>query len=267
MNIEHLCEGIRLHPEAMQEVREYRLEEFEYEEARQQFYNDYASFFEQIKQTPRYRKRLLFLFIRFAVDLYEEYKLRGIDDSVYYDTFSDIQIWCMECQRQFGEYGIEEYGWLKEHVRLQLFRLGRLQFQPYPMKCDVIVDGKKISKNQIVLNVHIPAGEPLDNNKVEESFALARRFFRGVAPVFICHTWMLEPKLAHILKPESNIMQFQSHFYIYQLDPESRQAEERIFQTVSSNYSEYPETTGLQRSAKHYLLAGHRLGSAYGIKV
>jgi hypothetical protein len=262
-----LCDGIQLHPEAKRLVLDYDMDAIEYESAKRHFYDDYISFFEKEEKLQGHRSRLLYLFIRFAVDLYEEYKNREIDDSVYYDTFSDIHIWCMDCKRQFGEYGLQEYRWFKEHLRLRLFRLGRLQFHPYTMKSDIAVAGKRIYENQIVLNVHIPAGEPLTADKVEASFERARRFFRGVEPVFVCHSWMLEPKLGHILKADSNILQFQRHFTVYKLDPDSRQAEERIFQKVCSDYSEYPESTELQRSAKSYLLAGHKLGSASGIKI
>lgn len=266
MNIEQLCHGIGLHPDATRFVLEYRMERDQYELAKRQFDEDYTSFFERITQLPDYRGRLLYLFIRFAVDRYEEYKKRGIDDGIYYDTFSDIRIWCMACKREFGEYGIQEYGWFKEHLRMRLFRLGRLQFHPYAMKSEVVTGGKKVYQDQIVLNVHIPEGEPLSPDKVEESFELARRFFRGVEPVFVCHTWMLEPKLCSVLNDDSNILQFQRHFDIYKLNPDSRQAEERIFGKVCSQYAEYAESTSLQRSVKSFLMSGGRLGSASGIK-
>lgn len=266
MNVEQFCERIQLHPGAKDLVVQYPMDDEQYESFKRRFYEDSDAFFEQMKQLAEYRQLFLCLFVKFAVDLHEEYRLRGIEDQVYFDTFSDIQIWCMECHRVTGEYGIQEYRWLREHALLRLFRLGRLQFQPYVMKCDVQLDGKKILKNQIVLNVHIPAGDALEDGKLEESFKLAKAFFRGIPPVFICHSWLLEPNLAEILKPGSNILQFQKHFSIYQLDPESRQAEERIFQLVSSDYTQYPENTNLQRSAKAYLLSGRKLGSAYGIK-
>ena len=267
MNIERLCDGIQLHPEARRLVLEYKMSELEYERAKRLFFDDYLSFFDGVEQLPGYRGRLLYLYVRFAADLYEEYKSRGIDDTVYYDTFSDIQIWSMACKEQFGEYGVQEYRWFKEHLRLRLFRLGRLQFHPYAMKSDVEIAGKKVYEGQIVLNIHIPAGEPLAPDKVEASFEHARRFFRGVEPVFVCHSWMLEPKLGHILDASSNILQFQRHFSVYKQNPDSRQAEERIFQRICSDYSEYPEATELQRSAKRFLLAGNKLGSASGIKI
>lgn len=267
MNIEQLCYGIELPSEAIDVVLGCNMSAMEYDAAKRLFYDDYVAFFEHAEQLPGYRARLLCLYIRFAVELHDEYVSRGIDDSIYYDTFSDLAIWCLACKEQFGEYGLQEFRWFKEHLRLRLFRLGRLQFHPYTLKSDVVVAGKRTYENQIVLNVHIPAGEPLAPDKVEASFELARRFFRGVEPVFVCHSWMLEPELRHVLKADSNILQFQRHFTVYKLNPDSRQAEERIFRKVCADYAEYPESTALQRSAKGYLLSGRRLGSASGIKL
>lgn len=176
MNIRALCEGIKLDPAARQQVYEFQMKEDEYLVYKQHFYFDRFSFFESVKASEGYRKQLLYLFVRFAVDAYEEYRIRNIEDEIYNDTFSDIQIWCMQCLRDYGEYGIEEYNWLQEHVQLRLFRLGRMQFQPFAMDRDLVVDGCKVFTNQIVLNVHIPAGEPLSVQSVEESFQLARFF-------------------------------------------------------------------------------------------
>lgn len=267
MNVRRFCEGIKLDPAAQEQVYEFQMKEEEYLAYKQHFYLDRYSFFESAKQMIGYRKLLLYLFVRLSVDAYEEYRIRSIDDEIYYDTFTDIQIWCMQCMRDFGEYGIEEYNWLQEHVQLRLFRLGRLQFQPFSFDRDIVVYHRKIVKNQIVLNVHIPAGGPLLEEAVEESFELARAFFRGISPVFICHSWLLDPVLSEILNPESNIIQFQSHFYIYDVDKKSMEAEQRIFNKRSANPHTYEENTHLQRNAKAYLMAGKRLGSGYGIKV
>lgn len=267
MDLLTLCKGIQLPNEALQVIAPYEsMDEENYSEYRQRFVNDRFAFFDSVKAEPGYRQLLLFLFLRMAVDAYGEYRARGIDEEIYFDTFSDIRIWCMTCHRVFGEYGIEEFHWLQEHVQLRLFRLGRLQFQPYPVDREIVVDGRKIFRNQLALNVHIPEGEPLDPQAAAESFAKAAVFFRGIPPVAICHSWLLDPALSEILPPESNIIRFQRMFRIYDRDPESREAEYRIFGRVLADPAGYPEQTSLQRNAKAYLSAGKRLGSGYGIR-
>lgn len=267
MNLQQFCEGIDLAAEAQQLVYERVMAQQEYRAYKEHFYKDNAAFLTEVKQREDDRQLLLYLFIRFAVDAHEAYRVRGIDDAIYYDTFSDIQIWCLACKQNHDEYGIEQFNWLKEHVQLRLFRLGRLQFQPYALDREVIVDGHTMEHNRIVLNVHIPAGEPLRPGDVEESFVRAISFFRGIAPVFICQSWLLYPQLHEILDADSNILHFQKQFEIYHVDDESRQAEERIFTRISEDPNDYAEGSSLQRSAKAYLLEGHKLGSGYGIRI
>ena len=268
MNLQRLCEEIRLPAEAMEVLEAYRtMDDDVYADYKRAFLGNRFAFFEEIKRDSQYRGLLLYLFVRFAVDAHEQYRALGIGDDVYFDTFSDIRIWCLNCARYYGEYGIDEYGWLQEHVQLRLFRLGRLQFQPCPIDREVWVDGTTVFRNQIVLNVHIPEGEPLDIRMAEESFARACTFFRGITPVFMCHTWLLYPGRTEILPPDSNIVQFQRFFHVYDVDRHSRQAEQRIFIQALDDPSGYEARTTLQRSAKAYLASGGKLGSGSGVSL
>jgi len=268
LNLQRLCEEIRLPAEAMEVLEAYRsMDEGTYEGHRSAFHDNHVAFFAEITRDSQYRGLLLYLFLRFAVDAHERYRALGIGDDVYFDTFSDIRIWCLNCARDYGEYGIEQYGWLQEHVQLKLFRLGRLQFQPSAIDRDIVVDGRAVFRGQIVLNVHIPEGEPLDTRLAEESFARAGTFFRGIAPVYMCHSWLLYPELVNIVSPDSNIAKFQRFFHIYDMNPDSREAEQRIFIRTSDDPSAYEARTTLQRSAKTYLESGRKLGSGSGISL
>ena len=267
MDVKRLCEGIGLHEQARRIVDRFELDDDACDAYKRLLAQDRSAFFERVKQASEYRKLFLYLFVRFAADAYAEYRIRGIGDDVYFDTFRDIQIWCMNCVRDYGEFGIEEYGWLQEHVQLRLFRLGRLQFQPIVFGRELEVGGTKIDRERLVLNVHIPEGEPLDDGLAAVSFARARAFFRGIDPIFVCHSWLLFPQLDEVLPPDSNIMRFQKRFAVVEVDPDDRQAEQRIFHKVLENPAAYAEDTSLRRKAKAYLLAGRKLGSGYGIRI
>ncbi|SDR91310.1 hypothetical protein SAMN05444162_0326 [Paenibacillaceae bacterium GAS479] len=267
MTIDDFCEGIGLHQDARELIAAYNMDEAEYLQHKTALYNHSESFFKELENEPHCRQKMLYLFVRFAVDAYETYQKRGIDSKIYFDTFSDLQIWCMACVRKFGEYGIAQYDWLKEHVQLKLFRLGRLQFQPIAMSEEVRVDHAVIEKQQIVLNVHIPEGEPLLPHEVEASFEAALTFFRGITPVFICQSWLLYPGLTELLGSQSNIVQFQNQFEIYDINESSRQAENRIFHSVQANPLDYEVKTSLQRSAQAWLMSGRQLGVGSGIKI
>ena len=184
---------------------------------------------------------------------------------MFYHTFSDIGRWEKVCFEHTGAHGLEEYEWLSLHLRLQLFALGRLQFQPVCCPWDLpAVYG--IQKGDPVLNVHIPSGSRLTPSACEASYQQAARFFSMHPAVFICHSWLLCPALKNLLPAGSNILQFQNEYTITGVDTESRQAEERIFGCLKSCPSEYPENSYLQKSAKTWLLSGNPLPAGYGVR-
>ena len=96
----------------------------------------------------------------------------------------------------------------------------------------------------------------------EDWQAKALRFFPGRRR-FLCHSWLLEPKLRLLLAEGSNILRFQSGYRILELFPGERQAEERIFGFVSDDPELYGEETSLRRAAKRFLRTG-ALGTALG---
>ena len=88
--------------------------------------------------------------------------------------------------------------WVAKSIRMELFRLGRLQFEP------LILDQKLAQKYHLpsgekVLNVHIPAGEKLDYCECQKSFESAKKFFSNEDVIFICDSWLLSPELREIL--------------------------------------------------------------------
>nr|WP_238350733.1 acyltransferase domain-containing protein [Kribbella shirazensis] len=75
-----------------------------------------------------------------------------------------------------------------------------------------------------VLSMHIPPIGPLDAQQSEESVATAVESFRRWYPEepiagLVCHSWLLDPQLAEYLRPESNIIRFQSRFDLLPLLP------------------------------------------------
>lgn len=60
--------------------------------------------------------------------LAEAYRLRDIPRQVLVDTLSDIPLWMNNCETHFGYQGMLEFPWLSNHMRMRLFRLGRLEY-------------------------------------------------------------------------------------------------------------------------------------------
>ena len=74
-------------------------------------------------QLPDKHAWALGFYIRLAAEVHDRYREKGIEACVYDQTFYDITIWCKECYRKHGVYGLEELWWLGQSVKMQLFRL------------------------------------------------------------------------------------------------------------------------------------------------
>lgn len=141
MNLQELMTRIQLPEEAQQEVFEYLLNESDYLNWKEIFYKDAQGFWEKWKMTENHFQWILSFYLQLVCEVYEEYQKQKINDQIFKDTFFDITIWAKECKRKYGFYGLEEVEWISVSVRMKLFRLGRLQFEPIILEEDFT--GKK----------------------------------------------------------------------------------------------------------------------------
>lgn len=251
MTIETLMEKISLPKEGQDCVQDFPMTETFYQSFKELFYEDSKAFFAEADRRTDRERLYLYLYIRMAADLYPAFVEKGISGKVYVDTFYDITIWYNQCVKKKGVPGLVEERWLSLALRMKIFRLGRLQFEP--------------DEDRHVLHVHIPEGEPLDDAACGESFAIAEEFFGPEYTIFDCESWLLSPKLQKLLKPDSNILKFQNRFQIEKIIYPFRQAEERVFGRVREDKEQYPESTSLQRAVKAMVLTGEDVGIGYGV--
>ena len=226
---------------------------------------------------------VLSLYLHWAVDTKKLYDRVGIPEEYFWDSMKDIAIWCEDYLPKHGVPGFKEWEWVGRSLRLEVTRIGRLQFEPISLKQTLELDDKTYSTGTPMLDVHIPAGEPLSVEAAIEAMHQAPIFFnnyfgRTIEPPFLnskavllfpllhCHSWLLSPDLKNLLPEHSRIIQFQNLFTVYKTDNEERQAEERVFGFLSDDPGKYPETTSLQRSVKEYMLAGKTVMMGAGIR-
>ena len=250
---EQLMERIRLPKEGRDVVRSLKMTEQEYHRWKELFYKKEEKFFEMLAGEQEKEGLILSLYVRFATDLYKAYVEKEIPDEVYDATFSDFTIWYRHCVKERKKIGLCEEQWLKLHLKMKLFRLGRLQFEP--------------DEEQKVIHVHVPEGESLSREGCEASFAWADRFFDSSYKLYDCESWLLSPALKELLEKESGILQFQNCFEIQSVNLENRQAEERVFGSILEDPEAYPENTSLQKALKNYLSEGKKTGAGYGCRI
>ncbi len=216
------------------------------------------------KENPIVR---LAVILNLAVKVKAKYDKAGIDEKIYYDTMSDIRIWCERC----GNRGLENYGWLKNHVSFELFRLGRLQFQLYECKNRTLLYKKlPFEYGEKLVYVHIPEGEKLEKEKCIESLKCADGFFARyfsdyTYKYYFCESWLLFEGNRDFMAENSNIVSFMSLFDICYSVKIDEQAIERIYGKRQIFKRSYPQNTDLQRRAREYMLGGGRMGVGIGV--
>ncbi len=198
---------------------------------------------------------------------HKDYVYNGISDDVFFDTISDVGIWCEENRNR----GLKNYSWLKNHVRFELFKLGRLQFQFFS-SANAAFDFSRLpfDRGDNLIYVHVPKSGKLDVDECKKSIDYARRFFAEYFSdyeydYFICESWLLFIDNAKFMKKSCNILQFADLFeYGYSVYDEA-QAFERLFGAVAPVHSKrkiaaLPQNTSLQKSAVEFKLSGGKFG-------
>ncbi|MBO5937346.1 MAG: DUF5596 domain-containing protein [Clostridia bacterium] len=205
--------------------------------------------------------------LNLAVKVKDKYDEANIDEKIYYDTMSDIEIWC----RHTNYEGVKNYGWLKNHVSFELFRLGRLQFQLYECKNKTLLYNKlPFSYGDKLIYIHIPEGEKLEREKCDESIIEADAFFKRYFPMYhykyyFCESWLLCDTNRDFMAENSNILKFMDMFEICYNVKVDVQAIERIFGKRKLFAKNYPENTDLQKRTKAYILGGKNPGIGVGV--
>lgn len=264
MDVLEFCKGIELPEEATCIIQEMGVSEDEYREGRLLYEKDHETFFGYILRKPKPYSLFLAYYCRFACDTYLCFQKQGIEEQIFWDTFRDIRHWCENCKTEYGEYGIRQYDWFWRHFDMTIFKLGRLEYESMKAEHDIGAHGCFVKAEQPVINIHIPQGESLKPEACRESLQQAMQWFGSEKP-YICHSWLLYPKLDQILSAESNIIRFQNLFDIVETEDKEREAEWRIFTKVQEDYEKYPEKTSLQKKAKEYLKQGNPIGVGIGM--
>ncbi|HEY8389929.1 MAG TPA: acyltransferase domain-containing protein, partial [Clostridia bacterium] len=186
-------------------------------------------------------------------------------DDVYFDTFKDFAIWNDVCVKETGICGLKELNWLAEPIQLKIFRLGRLQFQSTITEEDYTYNDILIPKGSKAYNIHIPAGEPLNENACTQSYDSATTFFSSESIICLCSSWLLSPVLDELLPSSSNILRFKSRYKIISVNPENRSAERYLFGSIEDDIQKYKPTSSFAAKVKQRLEKGMPIGSAFGI--
>ena len=203
--------------------------------------------------------KMLYCQLECAGRIFERYRQKGIEKTIYADTMKCFTRFLKECEQKNGRMFFDRGWWTYRQVSMGLFRIGTLEYE------------FDRHEGEDVIAVHIPSDADLSPEAVEHSLRKATDFFRMYYPEYsydryTCESWLMSPVLKQLLPGGSNIVSFQERFTIVSEDREGREFIEWLFQVPADTaYEELPERTSLQHRAKELLLAGGSVGSAFGI--
>ncbi|MBE6958856.1 MAG: hypothetical protein E7447_06885 [Ruminococcaceae bacterium] len=214
-------------------------------------------------------KRNLLSVLYMCEALSKRFAEKGIDEQILLDTLSDISVWLDIWSELKDEMYLGELIWLQRHLKMELFRLGRLQFGFGT--CEHDIPTHNIKKGDPVLEVHIPADGAMTREQCDASFAMAKEFFAKFYPeydyrCFTCHSWLLDPQLKSLLDEDSNIIRFQDRFEIVANDP-SDAILRYVFRwnTTAKNLKYAPVVSSFAERVKKAYLTGTQFHESFGI--
>ena len=199
------------------------------------------------------------------------YAERGIADGVYATTILDLRYKLEECKRVKGVRGSFVASWFSGHFALRLFGLGRLQFEWVDFKRDYQKDGRRLTPDSRVLNVHIPgSGAPLTEEACEDAYARAYDFFcrkDGLPCAFVCHSWLLFREHENMLSEASNIRRFMEDYTLVQTGEYDDYSQLwRLFDCqYTGNVDDLPADSSLRRAYIDLIRRGEKTGFGLGI--
>lgn len=203
-----------------------------------------------------------------AIPLYRE---KGIDEALMWDTFRDIEQKARSVKDAYGYYGQRVLNWFVVFLRAEVLRFGCFMYVAgdYTSQKPYTYGDVTLQQGDPVWHLHIGGGQPFHKEARYESLKRAHAQLCPDGGVLrcTCSTWLLFPPYREFLSPTSNIVSFMDDFAIVQVDdhPTFRDCHRIFGKPYEGDPHALPETTSLQRAFKQHLIAGGRIGSAFGV--
>ena len=199
----------------------------------------------------------------------------GISKEILLHTCSCLHFMSEKYREQFGVFGFDRGFWIWRQASGIIVRLGSLEYEYIPALSEQMAGYAGLKAGEPVLSIHIPTGTDLSREALDASYAQAHAFYRehpelcfaGKQPqAIVCHTWLLSPTLRTFLGESSGIRRFAEDFRLCHVD-ETGDGYKYFLYLAGKEVplEDLPERTSLQRAVKKHVLAGGKIGEAFGV--
>ena len=153
----------------------------------------------------------------FVEAMHDEYVKRGIDEELFKEMVKTVRGRLIGAYNRTGTFAIGDLTWQKLLLKGRMFKIGILQFDLKPSPADV--PSKGVKKGDNIVGIHVPGGQPLIYERCVQSIKDAKAFVAKHFPDFdygymTIMTWLLNPHMADLLGPNSNILKFATLFEV-----------------------------------------------------
>ena len=121
-----------------------------------------------------------------------------------------------------------------------------------------------LSPGDTILETHIPAGGNMTFGRCHASMAQALEFFPATFPDrgfvgFACGSWILNPQLKTIYRPDSNMVIWQRELFLFPIPSGDRSGVYFVFGRDDVDVDTAPRDTSMRRALLDHMAAGGRL--------
>lgn len=197
--------------------------------------------------------KILAIYLHCIADTYERYMEKGIPEEIFYGTMGFIPRFLNSHKQAWGEYAFTWAWWMPRQISMNEFRVGEYEYEFF--------DDNGVKK----MWIHIPADANIAKSNISAVYPFLKKYYPEYADAqIVCDSWLLSPALKELLPEGSNIIAFQNQFNVTRTDWDSPWFMGWIWSRSDMPMEELPENTSLQRNVKKHLMAGGKIGSAYG---
>jgi len=217
-------------------------------------------------------KLYMIYFIGLSQHLMKLYEEQGLPMEIYWDSMSDLKVKLFECKNVYDIWGTFVGGWFYGFFRLDRFKIGRLEYEVVGCEIEEYKKhGIELRKDDKVINIHIPSGEPFTFDIRLDSYKRAYEFYKqyrkGDLIAFVCSSWLLYPENKDFYPEKSNIIDFTDDFEIFASGEQDEFHDSwRVFGKPNETpIDQLPEDTSLRRAYKKRLIEKGSFGFGKGI--
>ncbi len=198
--------------------------------------------------------KILTICLHCLLSTYDNYFEKGIPESIFWDTMGFLPRFLQSHKETEGYYAFRWAWWFPRQLSMNEYRIGEYEYE--------FVKEEGICK----INIHIPSDARLAQGNIAAIYPFVEKYYPEYKDAAIyCDSWLLSPALPELLPPSSNIIHFQKQFELLKIEADSPYFMDWIYSRLGIAYEDLPENTSLQRNVKRYLLAGGKVGTAYGV--